>query len=312
MQKKFILFELLFVFSLGLFPPVFAVTSDFDDAFSQLKIEYGEQRWDLEQEFEKKFEDLRSYYDKQKQIISEQAEFNSSLSDNDVDKMFIDLFNEYEEKQEDIQDEFDSELLDLDIMFGANFRQFNDALHDLVITDQSDNSHNDLSSLEHNVLDVLVENNQICIDKVWIENSKGKIACVFSSTADKLIERGWGTLIEEKQIQFIPLPSWNDGNSKQKIIDFVDKVTNPSSSSFVFSENRIATFNNDGTLWIEQPIYIPFAFHLEYLYEQIEHDPSLSTQSPYKEILEKKGSLSNESLDEIPGLVEILLPSVIV
>jgi hypothetical protein len=154
-----------------------------------------------------------------------------------------------------------------------------------------------------------IENNQICIDKVWIENSKGKIACVFSSTADKLIERGWGTLIEEKQIQFIPLPSWTDGNSKQKIIDFVDKVTNPSSSAFVLSENRIATFDNDGTLWIEQPIYIPFAFHLEYLYEQIEHDPSLSTQSPYKEILENKGSLSNESLDEIPGLVEILLPA---
>jgi len=41
------------------------------------------------------------------------------------------------------------------------------------------------------------EDNQICIDKVWIENSKGKIACVTSSTAEKLVERGWGTLLDE-------------------------------------------------------------------------------------------------------------------
>ncbi len=41
------------------------------------------------------------------------------------------------------------------------------------------------------------ESNQICIDKVWLENSKGKIACVTPSTADKLVERGWGTLLED-------------------------------------------------------------------------------------------------------------------
>ena len=41
-----------------------------------------------------------------------------------------------------------------------------------------------------------IESNQICIDKVWIENSKGKIACVTSSTADTLVERGWGTVLD--------------------------------------------------------------------------------------------------------------------
>ena len=41
-----------------------------------------------------------------------------------------------------------------------------------------------------------VEHNQICIDKVWIENSKGKIACVSPATADKLVERGWGIIVE--------------------------------------------------------------------------------------------------------------------
>jgi len=106
-----------------------------------------------------------------------------------------------------------------------------------------------------------------------------------------------------------PLQSWNEGNSKQSIIEFVDSVTNPASSSYVPPEDRIATFDNDGTLWIEQPLYIPFAFHLEYLYEQIEEEPTLSSQSPYYEILEKQDSLSNEDLEGIPSLTEILLPA---
>ena len=157
------------------------------------------------------------------------------------------------------------------------------------------------------------EFNQICIDKVWIESTKGRIACVTPSTAERLVERGWGTLFVEEQFaidsQYNPLPSWNSGNSKQKIIEFVDKVTDPSSTAFVPAEDRIATFDNDGTLWIEQPLYIPFAFHLEYLYEQLEEDPSLVYQSPYREILEKQDLISNHDLDAIPGLVEILIPA---
>lgn len=114
-------------------------------------------------------------------------------------------------------------------------------------------------------------------------------------------------LIIDKTID--PLPSWNDGNSKQQIIEFVNAVTDQSSSTFVPIENRIATFDNDGTMWIEKPLYIPFAFHLEYLYEQLENDPSLSSQSTYNEVLEKKDSMSNEDLEEISGLVELLLPA---
>jgi hypothetical protein len=51
-----------------------------------------------------------------------------------------------------------------------------------------------------------------------------------------------------------PLPSWNDGPAKQSIISFVERVTNPSSPDFVPAPERIATFDNDGTLWCEQPI----------------------------------------------------------
>jgi hypothetical protein len=94
---------------------------------------------------------------------------------------------------------------------------------------------------------------QICMDKVWIESTKGRIACVTSNTAEKLVQRGWGTLLDTIPNKSSILPSWNQGDSKQKIIFFVNSVTDPSSPFFVPSEDRIATFDNDGTLWIERP-----------------------------------------------------------
>jgi phosphoserine phosphatase len=60
-----------------------------------------------------------------------------------------------------------------------------------------------------------------------------------------------------------PLPSWNDGPAKSAIVSFVEKVTKPDTADFVAPEKRIATFDNDGTLWIEQPMYIQFAFLLD-------------------------------------------------
>jgi hypothetical protein len=52
-----------------------------------------------------------------------------------------------------------------------------------------------------------------------------------------------------------PLPSWNDGKAKQSILTFVSKVTKEGSPEFVPPAERIATFDNDGTLWAEQPLY---------------------------------------------------------
>ena len=57
-----------------------------------------------------------------------------------------------------------------------------------------------------------------------------------------------------------PLPSWNDAAPKKAIIAFVEKVTKEGSPDFVRPEERIATFDNDGTLWAEQPIDFQFAF----------------------------------------------------
>lgn len=60
-----------------------------------------------------------------------------------------------------------------------------------------------------------------------------------------------------------PLPSWNDTASKQAIIAFVGKVTKEGSPDFVPPAERIATFDNDGTLWAEQPIYFQLRFALD-------------------------------------------------
>ena len=58
-----------------------------------------------------------------------------------------------------------------------------------------------------------------------------------------------------------PLPSWNDGPAKQSIIAFVEKVTKPGSTDFVPVAERIATFDNDGTLWGEQPVPVQLSLH---------------------------------------------------
>src|SRR4051812_41248211 len=60
-----------------------------------------------------------------------------------------------------------------------------------------------------------------------------------------------------------PLPSWNDGSAKRAITDFVARVTRGGSPDFVPAPDRIATFDNDGTLWSEQPTYVQVAFALD-------------------------------------------------
>ena len=57
------------------------------------------------------------------------------------------------------------------------------------------------------------------------------------------------------QAQTDPLPSWNDGAAKQAIVDFVQKTTTEGSADFVPPAERIATFDQDGTLWVEHPMY---------------------------------------------------------
>ena len=87
-----------------------------------------------------------------------------------------------------------------------------------------------------------------------------------------------------------PLPSWNSGAIKEAIINFVEDVTDPSHPSYVMPEDRIAVFDNDGTLMCEQPMSVPTAFIFHGLATKAEDDPSVRDKQPYKAVWEKDES----------------------
>ena len=74
---------------------------------------------------------------------------------------------------------------------------------------------------------------------------------------------GFMLSISQAQAQTNPLPSWNDGASKRAIVEFVAKVSRQGGPNFVPPAERIATFDNDGTLWAEQPLYFQFLFAID-------------------------------------------------
>jgi phosphoserine phosphatase len=83
-----------------------------------------------------------------------------------------------------------------------------------------------------------------------------------------------------------PLPSWNDGPSKKAIVTFVTRVTTPGGPDFVPAPERIATFDNDGTLWSEQPMYVQLAFALDRVKALAAQHPEWKSKQPFKGILE--------------------------
>lgn len=82
-----------------------------------------------------------------------------------------------------------------------------------------------------------------------------------------------------------PLPSWNDGAAKSAIVAFVEATTDSASKDFVRQEDRIATFDQDGTLWVEHPMYTQLAFVLSRLAELAPQHPDWKTSEPFKSTL---------------------------
>ncbi|MGH6824653.1 HAD family hydrolase [Methyloceanibacter sp.] len=101
-----------------------------------------------------------------------------------------------------------------------------------------------------------------------------------------------------------PLPSWNDGHTKQSIVDFVTAVTKEGSPDYVKPAERIATIDNDGTLWVEQPIYTQFAFAIDRVKATAGKHPEWATQEPFKSIL--VGNMSAVAAMGEKGMVEIV------
>ena len=84
-----------------------------------------------------------------------------------------------------------------------------------------------------------------------------------------------------------PLPSWNEGPAKARILAFVQAVTDKSGKDFVPPAERIAVFDNDGTLWCEQPMYVQLAFVLDRVKELAPKHPDWKTKQPFKAVLER-------------------------
>jgi len=87
------------------------------------------------------------------------------------------------------------------------------------------------------------------------------------------------------QAQTTPLASWNDGPAKQAILDFVQLTTDRAGTSYVPPEERIATFDQDGTLWVEHPLYGQAFFALDRLHELAPKHPEWESREPFKTVL---------------------------
>jgi hypothetical protein len=102
-----------------------------------------------------------------------------------------------------------------------------------------------------------------------------------------------------------PLPSWNDGPTKQGIISFVEKVTKEGSPTFVPPAERIATFDNDGTLWCEQPLPVQLYFALDRVKALAPQHPEWKTKEPFASLL--KGDLKTALAGGDRALLEIVM-----
>src|SRR5512144_1663548 len=102
-----------------------------------------------------------------------------------------------------------------------------------------------------------------------------------------------------------PLPSWNDGAAKQTIVKFVTAVTRDGSPDFVPVPQRIATFDNDGTLWCEHPMYVQLAFALDRVKAMAPLHPEWKDKQPFKAVLEGNMKALAESGEH--GLAELMM-----
>jgi phosphoglycolate phosphatase-like HAD superfamily hydrolase len=102
-----------------------------------------------------------------------------------------------------------------------------------------------------------------------------------------------------------PLPSWNDGKAKQAVVTFMANVTKEGSPDFVPIAERIAVFDNDGTLWSEQPLYIQLAFALDRVKALAPEHPEWRTRQPFQAVLENDTKALGAA--GIKGILELVV-----
>ena len=104
-----------------------------------------------------------------------------------------------------------------------------------------------------------------------------------------------------------PLASWIDGAAKARIVAFVNAATEPGGKDFVPAADRIAVFDNDGTLWSEQPMYFQLAFAMDRVKALAPQHPEWKTRQPFKAVLE--GDMQTLAASGEHGLVELVMAS---
>lgn len=101
-----------------------------------------------------------------------------------------------------------------------------------------------------------------------------------------------------------PLPSWNEGQSKQAIIQFINDTTTTGSQDYITSEDRIAVFDQDGTLWVEQPIYTQFFFAIDTIKDLASKNPEWKNKQPYQAIIDGDlEKIQNFTIQEIEKII---------
>lgn len=113
----------------------------------------------------------------------------------------------------------------------------------------------------------------------------------------------WGLAIPAFA-QSDPLPSWNDGRTRQAILDFVAKVTREGGPDFVKPAERIATFDNDGTLWAEQPVYFQLQFAFDEVKRLAAQNPDWKNKEPFRSVLNR--DLKGLAASGEKGLLQIM------
>src|SRR6478735_3753469 len=101
-----------------------------------------------------------------------------------------------------------------------------------------------------------------------------------------------------------PLPAWNDGPLKQAVVNYVINATEDANDGFIPVNDRIAVFDNDGTLWSEQPLYFQFFYSFDKIREMAPQHPEWKTKEPFKSILD--GDIKSALASGEKGLMSIM------
>lgn len=110
------------------------------------------------------------------------------------------------------------------------------------------------------------------------------------------------------QAQTDPLPSWNDGATKKAIVDFVQATTTQGSSTFVPPAERIATFDQDGTLWVEKPIYTQVVYCLDRVPLVVKTRPELANVEPFKTVMSgDRQAIAGLSMQDLEKILAVTL-----